>query len=86
MAPVTLYTTQVCPYCNMAKALLKQKGVTEITEIRIDENPAERETMMARTGQRTVPQIYIGETHVGGFTDLRALDQAGKLDALLAGS
>ena len=84
MAPITLYTTLVCPYCNMAKALLKQKGVTEITEIRIDENPAEREAMMARTGQRTVPQIYIGDTHVGGFTDLRALDQAGKLDALLA--
>lgn len=84
MAPVTLYTTQVCPYCTMAKALLQQKGVTEFTEIRIDENPTEREAMMARTGQRTVPQIYIGQTHVGGFTDLRALDQAGKLDALLA--
>ncbi|MCT6881419.1 MULTISPECIES: glutaredoxin 3 [Snodgrassella] len=85
MQAITMYTTGVCPYCQMAKALLKQKGVTAINEIRIDTDPQAREQMMQRTGRRTVPQIYIGEVHVGGFDDLNALNQAGKLDPLLAG-
>ncbi|WP_239325617.1 glutaredoxin 3 [Snodgrassella gandavensis] len=85
MQPITMYTTGVCPYCQMAKALLKQKGVTDINEVRIDTDPQIREQMMQRTGRRTVPQIYIGEVHVGGFDDLNALNQAGKLDTLLAG-
>lgn len=83
MAAVKMYTTQVCPYCIRAKALLKQRGVTEINEIRIDVNMAERESMMSLTGRRTVPQIFIGDTHVGGFDDLAALDQSGGLLALL---
>lgn len=85
MQPITMYTTGVCPYCQMAKALLKQKGVTDINEIRVDTNAQIREQMMQRTSRRTVPQIYIGEVHVGGYDDLNALNQAGKLDALLAG-
>ena len=85
MQPITMYTTGVCPYCQMAKALLKQKGVTDINEIRVDTDAQIREQMVQRTGRRTVPQIYIGEVHVGGFDDLNALNQAGKLDALLAG-
>lgn len=85
MQAITMYTTGVCPYCQMAKALLKQKGVTAINEIRIDTDPQAREQMLQRTGRRTVPQIYIGEVHVGGFDDLNALNQAGKLDPLLAG-
>jgi glutaredoxin 3 len=84
MKPVTMYTTAVCPYCIRAKQLLARKGVTGITEIRVDLEPAEREQMMSRTGRRTVPQIYVGDTHVGGFDDLAALDHAGKLDVLLA--
>ena len=84
MKAVKMYTTAVCPYCIRAKQLLGQKGVTKIEEIRVDNNPAERETMMKITGLRTVPQIFIGQTHVGGFDDLNALNQAGKLDALLA--
>ena len=84
MATVKMYTTQVCPYCLRAKALLKQRGVTEIDEIRIDVNVAEREAMMALTGRRTVPQIFIGSTHVGGFDDLAALDHSGGLMPLLA--
>lgn len=83
MPIITMYTTGVCPYCQMAKALLKQKGITEINEIRVDTDPEIRDQMMQRTGRRTVPQIYIGETHVGGFDDLNALNQAGKLDPLL---
>lgn len=83
MAPVRMYTTQVCPYCQRAKALLKQRGVQAIEEIRIDLDPAAREAMMARTGRRTVPQIYIGDTHVGGCDDLIALDQRGGLLPLL---
>ena len=83
MAAVTMYTTAVCPYCQMAKRLLASKGVTTIEEIRVDQDPQVREAMMARTGRRTVPQIYIGEQHVGGFDDLSALDRAGKLDPLL---
>lgn len=83
---VQMYSTAVCPYCVRAEQLLKSKGVAEIEKIRIDLDPAQREQMMQRTGRRTVPQIYIGETHVGGYDDLVALDRAGKLDTLLAGN
>ncbi len=83
MSHVKMYTTQVCPYCVRAKALLKQRGVEQIEEIRIDLNPAERDAMMALTGRRTVPQIFIGDTHVGGCDDLIALDQRGGLQTLL---
>jgi len=84
MAPVKMYTTQVCPFCIRAKALLKQRGVDAIEEIRVDLDPAERQTMMQITGRRTVPQIFIGATHVGGCDDLIALDQRGALAPLLA--
>lgn len=84
MAKVVMYTTLVCPYCVRAKALLKHKGIAEIEEIRIDTDDARRQEMMTRTGRRTVPQIYIGDTHVGGCDDLYALEHQGKLDALLA--
>jgi len=83
MNTVTMYSTETCPYCIRAEQLLKQKGVSDLVKIRIDEHPAEMESMIARTGRRTVPQIYIGETHVGGFDDMAALDRAGKLDTLL---
>jgi glutaredoxin 3 len=83
MQTVTMYTTGVCPYCTRAKQLLKQRGVETIEEIRIDTDPAQREAMMARTGRRTVPQIYIGDTHVGGHDDLVALDGKGGLLPLL---
>lgn len=86
MNPVKMYTTQVCPFCVRAKALLKQRGVEQIDEIRIDLDPAARETMMAQTGRRTVPQIFIGDTHVGGCDDLYALDQRGGLLPLLQGA
>lgn len=86
MPNVVMYCTAVCPYCVRAEQLLKSKGVSEITKIRIDLNPEERDLMMAKTGRRTVPQIYIGETHVGGFDDLAALDRAGGLDPLLKSS
>ncbi len=82
-AKVRMYSTGVCPYCNMAERLLKSKGVDEIEKIRIDLEPEQRALMMERTGRRTVPQIYIGDTHVGGFDDLSALDREGKLDPLL---
>jgi glutaredoxin 3 len=85
MKPVKMYTTQVCPYCLRAKALLQQRGVTSIQEIRIDLEPTERDAMMALTGRRTVPQIFIGETHVGGCDDLMALDRSGGLAPLLQG-
>jgi glutaredoxin 3 len=78
-----MYTTQVCPYCIRAKNLLKQRGVDTIEEIRVDLNPAERQTMMEITGRRTVPQIFIGDTHVGGCDDLIDLDQRGALMSLL---
>ena len=78
-----MYSTDVCPYCRRAESLLQSKGVTQIEKIRIDLDPAQRAEMMEKTGRRTVPQIYIGETHVGGFDDLAALDRAGKLDPLL---
>ena len=83
MQAVKMYTTQTCPYCQQAKALLKQRGVAEIDEVRVDLNPAERHTMVELTGRRTVPQIFIGGTHVGGCDDLVALDQRGGLAALL---
>jgi glutaredoxin 3 len=83
MPPVKMFTTAVCPYCVRAKQLLKARGVEHIEEVRIDQLPVERSRMMALTGRRTVPQIFIGETHVGGFDDLSALDKAGKLDPLL---
>ena len=83
MPKVLMYCTAVCPYCVRAEQLLHSKGVTEIEKIRVDLNPEERDAMMTRTGRRTVPQIYIGETHVGGFDDLPALDRAGNLDPLL---
>ena len=78
-----MYSTAVCPYCQRAEMLLKSKGVAEIEKIRVDLDPARRDEMMQKTGRRTVPQIYIGEVHVGGFDDLAALDRAGKLDPLL---
>ncbi|MEJ2795306.1 glutaredoxin 3 [Iodobacter sp. LRB] len=84
MAHVLMYSTGVCPYCVMAERLLNKKGITEIEKVRIDLDPERRDEMMTRTGRRTVPQIYIGEHHVGGFDDLAALDHAGGLDALLA--
>ena len=79
-----MYTTQVCPYCRRAKMLLEQRGVEQIDEVRIDQNPTERDAMIESTGRRTVPQIFIGETHVGGCDELIALDQRGGLLALLA--
>jgi glutaredoxin 3 len=85
MQPVIMYTTEICPYCQRAKALLRQRGVQAIEEIRIDLDPVQREQMMTRTGRRTVPQIYIGSTHVGGCDDLIALDQRGGLTPLLGG-
>lgn len=84
MAKVSIYATAVCPYCVMAERLLVSKGVS-VTKIRIDLDVEKRVEMMARTGRRTVPQIYIDEYHVGGYDDLSALDRAGKLDNLLRG-
>lgn len=84
MAKIVMYTTAVCPYCIRAEKLLQRKGVQEIEKIRVDLLPELRFEMMEKTGRRTVPQIYIGEEHVGGYDDLAALDQAGKLDKLLA--
>ena len=84
MAKVTMYSTGVCPYCIQAERLLTAKGVTTIDKIRVDLQPEQRALMMEKTGRRTVPQIYIGDTHVGGFDDLSALDRAGGLDSLLA--
>ncbi|HEX6361702.1 MAG TPA: glutaredoxin 3 [Albitalea sp.] len=86
MVPVKMYTTMVCPYCIRAKMLLKQRGVEHIDEVRIDLDPAQRDTMMKITGRRTVPQIFIGSTHVGGCDDLIALDQRGGLMPLLQAS
>lgn len=83
-ASVLMYSTGSCPYCVRAEQLLKRKGVANIEKIRIDIDSEQRDLMMARTGRRTVPQIYIGDTHVGGYDELAALDHAGKLDALLA--
>jgi len=86
MQKVKMYSTLVCPFCVRAKMLLKQRGVTDIEEIRVDLNPTERQTMVQITGRRTVPQIFIGSTHVGGCDDLIWLDQQGGLMPLLAGS
>ena len=83
MNPVRMYTTQVCPYCIRAKQLLQARGVGQIEEIRVDLDPAQRLHMMEITGRRTLPQIFIGDTHVGGCDDLIALDQRGGLTALL---
>ena len=84
-AHVVLYHTASCPYCVSAERLLEAKGVHDIERIRVDLDPEQRQIMMQKTGRRTVPQIYVGETHVGGFDDLYALDQAGRLDPLLKG-
>ena len=85
MLKVTMYCTKVCPYCVRAEQLLKRRGVTEIEKIRIDLLPEQRDIMMAKTGRRTVPQIYIGEHHVGGFDDMAELDSKGGLIPLLHG-
>jgi len=83
MPTVKMYTTAVCPYCQQAKRVLKQRGVAEIEEIRVDANPQERLRMMEITGRRTVPQIFIGDAHIGGCDDLMALDARGGLLPLL---
>lgn len=83
MPKVVMYSTAVCPYCQRAEMLLKQRGVAEIEKIRIDLDPVQRDAMMEKTGRRTVPQIFIGDRHIGGFDDLAALDQAGGLLPLL---
>lgn len=82
---VRMYTTAVCPYCQRAEQLLRARGVQDIEKVRVDLDPALRESMMKETGRRTVPQIYIGSTHVGGFDDLSALDREGGLLPLLEG-
>ncbi|WP_409449917.1 glutaredoxin 3 [Aromatoleum sp.] len=84
MPNIRMYATAVCPYCVRAEQLLKRKGVADIEKIRVDQDPARRDEMMQLTGRRTVPQIFIGDYHVGGCDDLFALDHAGKLDDLLA--
>ena len=87
MAKVLMYATAVCPYCVRAEQLLNRKGVTDIEKIRVDLDPARREEMLAKSnGKRTVPQIFIGDTHVGGCDDLHELDRQGRLDPLLAGA
>lgn len=86
MNSVRMYTSLVCPFCQRAKALLLQRGVAQIEEIRVDQHPHEREKMIELTGRRTVPQIFVGNTHVGGCDDLIALDQRGGLLPLLAGA
>lgn len=84
MPKITMYLTGVCPYCHMAERLLQSKGIVSIDKIRVDLDPAQRAEMMMKTGRRTVPQIYIGERHVGGFDELSALDKSGQLEPLLA--
>ena len=84
MAKVVMYSTAVCPFCVMAERLLKSKGIEDIEKIRVDLEPQRRQEMMERTGRRTVPQIYVGERHIGGYDDLSALDRAGGLDPLLS--
>lgn len=83
MPKIVMYSTQVCPYCQMAERLLRQRGVQEIDKVLIDKEPGRREEMMERTGRRTVPQIYIDDRHIGGYDDLSALDRAGGLVPLL---
>ncbi len=80
-----MYATAICPFCVQAERLLLAKGVAEIAKVRVDLDPARRQEMMQKTGRRTVPQIYIGDLHVGGYDDLVALDRAGKLAPLLSG-
>lgn len=82
MKAVRMYTTGVCPFCTMAKRLLQQKGVA-VEEVRVDSDTTQRDEMMRITGRRTVPQIFVGDTHVGGFDDLSAMERSGKLDPLL---
>ena len=84
MPKVLMYSTGVCPFCLMAERLLKSKGVAEIEKVRVDLEPERRQEMMLRTGRRTVPQIYVGARHIGGYEDLAALDRAGGLDPLLS--
>jgi glutaredoxin 3 len=84
MAKVVMYSTGVCPFCLQAERLLRAKGVAEIEKVRVDLDPPRRDEMVQRTGRRTVPQIYVGDRHVGGYDDLAALDRAGGLDPLLA--
>lgn len=84
MARIIMYTTGFCPYCKMAENLLRSKGVAEIEKIRIDLDPEQRSEMMDKTGRRTVPQIFIGDRHVGGYDDLARLDRQGELVPLLA--
>jgi glutaredoxin 3 len=84
-AKVVMYSTAVCPYCQRAEQLLRARGVESIEKVRIDQDPAQRDAMIERTGRRTVPQIFIGDEHVGGYDDLAALDRAGKLVPLLQG-
>ena len=86
MARVVMYSTAVCPYCVRAERLLVSKGVAEIEEVRVDLDPVRRQEMIDKTGRRTVPQIWIGDKHVGGCDELYALDRAGQLDPLLVGS
>lgn len=83
MAKIRMYSTAVCPFCVRAERLLNSKGITEIEKVRVDLDPGLRQEMVARTGRRTVPQIYIGDRHVGGFEDLAALEHAGGLEPLL---
>ena len=83
-AHILMYSTGTCPFCERAEALLKARGVLTIEKVRIDLEPVRRDEMTTRTGRRTVPQIFIGDTHVGGFDELSALDRAGKLTQLLA--
>ena len=83
MNEITMYSTERCPFCQRAEQLLKHKGVNDLKKIAVDLEPGQREAMIARTGRRSVPQIFIGEVHVGGYDDLAALDRAGQLDALL---
>lgn len=83
MTEVTMYGTQLCPFCWRAEQLLKSKGIDDLKKIRVDLEPDQMDIMIARTGRRSVPQIFIGDTHVGGYDDLAALDRAGRLDALL---
>ena len=85
MPPVKMYSTAYCPFCVRAERLLNTKGITEIDKIRVDLDPSLRAEMMQMTGRRTVPQIFIGETYVGGCDELYALERAGRLDPLLAG-
>lgn len=83
MTEVTMYGTQLCPFCRRAEQLLKNKGINDLKKIAVDLDPSQLDIMIARTGRRSVPQIFVGDTHVGGYDDLAALDREGRLDALL---